>query len=296
MSEYFAHQPWALACSTSASSPARVCSSMTPYRVSRSATSRGLKLTRPCSRRLILDREARISYPARSGVIPASSRRRRSWVPRSMRSTVGPPRASAVRASVSGGPPVPPDGGPSESTVLNPGSGSGGSALVWSRPVRGVVASRRHQRIARIAGRLVRRGAPAQYTGSGGPWRALSTAVPAPFRYGHPAIGEEQLLSWRNQVVELSVLHAAQEPGQFCPGVDEGSASLVPRVTDGDHSVRQFGQLHTASARVAGAALAPACRTQEVGTHAVLDVHLRSGFSFQRGKSGADTQVRPCCS
>ncbi len=92
MSSYFAHQPWLLACRASASIRSRSCGSVTPYRLSRSETSRSLKPTRPCSTRLILDREARISYPAWSGVRPAASRRRRSWIPSSIRRTVGPPR------------------------------------------------------------------------------------------------------------------------------------------------------------------------------------------------------------
>jgi hypothetical protein len=42
-------------------SAARSASSTTPYRVSRSAMSRSLKLTRPSSIRLIFDSEARIA-------------------------------------------------------------------------------------------------------------------------------------------------------------------------------------------------------------------------------------------
>lgn len=38
--------------------------------------------------RLILDRDAGISQPACSGVMPAASRKRRNWLPSSMRSTV----------------------------------------------------------------------------------------------------------------------------------------------------------------------------------------------------------------
>jgi hypothetical protein len=53
--------PGAFACRASDSIPARRCSSVTPYMVSRSATSRSLKLTRPFSMRLIFERDARIS-------------------------------------------------------------------------------------------------------------------------------------------------------------------------------------------------------------------------------------------
>ena len=60
-SSYFDHQPGALACWAKESSLARICSSPTPYRVSRSATSRLLNPTRPCSMRLIFERDARIS-------------------------------------------------------------------------------------------------------------------------------------------------------------------------------------------------------------------------------------------
>ena len=47
-------------------------------------------LTRPCSSRLIFDADARITWPAASQVMPCASRRRRSWLPSAMRSTVGP--------------------------------------------------------------------------------------------------------------------------------------------------------------------------------------------------------------
>ena len=90
MSPYLDHQPGVLACRVSVTRPDRVFSSVMPYRVSRSVTSRSLKRTRPFSIRLILDREARISYAAWSGVMPAASRNRCSWIPTSMRGTVGP--------------------------------------------------------------------------------------------------------------------------------------------------------------------------------------------------------------
>ena len=88
-SPYFDHQPGALACRVRSTRPSRVFSSVTPYRVSRSVTSRSLNRTRPFSIRLILDRDARISYAAWSGVTPAASRKRCSWMPTSMRGTVG---------------------------------------------------------------------------------------------------------------------------------------------------------------------------------------------------------------
>src|ERR1700759_1415239 len=66
---------------------ARTPSSVTPYKVSRSLMSRCFSRTRPFSRRLILDRDARISKPACSAVTPAASRKRRSWLPSSTRST-----------------------------------------------------------------------------------------------------------------------------------------------------------------------------------------------------------------
>jgi hypothetical protein len=78
----------ALDCPTSARNFDRRTSSVTPYKVSRSVISRLLSLTLPSSSRLILDWDARISYPACSGVMPAASRRRRSRLPSSMRSTV----------------------------------------------------------------------------------------------------------------------------------------------------------------------------------------------------------------
>src|SRR5689334_19808996 len=53
--------------------------------------SRSLKPTRPSSSLLILACDARIRSPAASHVIPAASRRRRSWVPMTMRRTVGLP-------------------------------------------------------------------------------------------------------------------------------------------------------------------------------------------------------------
>src|SRR5260370_14808750 len=98
-SPYFDHQPGALACRASDRMPARTCSSVTLYRVSRSATSRSLTPTRPFSMRLILDRDARISYPAASGVTPAASRKRCSWLPSIMRSTV------EAKVSAGGSPP-----------------------------------------------------------------------------------------------------------------------------------------------------------------------------------------------
>ena len=60
-SSYFDHQPGVLAPWARASILALTCSSATPYRVSRSSTSRLLNPTRPCSMRLILERDARIS-------------------------------------------------------------------------------------------------------------------------------------------------------------------------------------------------------------------------------------------
>src|SRR5690242_2811757 len=62
-----------------------------------------------------------------------------------MRSTVGPPRESAASASASSGPPLSPGGVPPVSTVLNPGSGSGESALVWGPGQLVDVFDPRHQ-------------------------------------------------------------------------------------------------------------------------------------------------------
>ena len=61
ISLYFRHQSSVLDCLTSARNFDRVSSSVTPYKVSRSVTSRLLSLTRPFSSRLILERDARIS-------------------------------------------------------------------------------------------------------------------------------------------------------------------------------------------------------------------------------------------
>ena len=99
MSPYFDHQPGVLACRASTTSLVRVCSSVMPYSVSRSVTSRSLNRTRPFSIRLILEREARISYAACSGVMPADSRYRCSSMPTSMRGTVGPWASAAGGSS-----------------------------------------------------------------------------------------------------------------------------------------------------------------------------------------------------
>ena len=61
ISLYFDHQPGAFARLARSSVPCRTVSSLTPYKVRRSAMSRSLKLTRPFSMRLILDRDPRIS-------------------------------------------------------------------------------------------------------------------------------------------------------------------------------------------------------------------------------------------
>src|SRR5580704_8857667 len=96
MSPYTDHQPGTLACRTSATMPSCVLASVSPYRVSRSVTSRSLNRTRPFSIRLILDRDALISYPACSGEMPAVSRKRCNWMPSSMRGTVGPRPSAAA--------------------------------------------------------------------------------------------------------------------------------------------------------------------------------------------------------
>src|SRR5699024_7153311 len=67
---------------------------------SRSSTSRRLKLTWPSSILLILACEARMAYPASWREIPLLLRKRRSWVPRRMRSTVGPPLELARKSSL----------------------------------------------------------------------------------------------------------------------------------------------------------------------------------------------------
>ena len=73
MSPYLDHQPGVLACRASVHQAGTAASSVTPYSLSRSVTSRSLNRTRPFSIRLILDRDARISYAACSGVMPAAS-------------------------------------------------------------------------------------------------------------------------------------------------------------------------------------------------------------------------------
>src|SRR6185312_13462891 len=91
MSEYACHQPRAFASLARLSSAARSSASVTPYKVSRSATSRALKPTRPCSIRLILECEPRIASAACSAVMPRDSRSRCSWLPSTRRWTVRPP-------------------------------------------------------------------------------------------------------------------------------------------------------------------------------------------------------------
>ncbi len=76
MSEYACHQPGVFASRARFSSAARSSASVTPYRVSRSATSRSLNPTRPCSIRLILECDPRIAPAACSAVIPRDSRSR----------------------------------------------------------------------------------------------------------------------------------------------------------------------------------------------------------------------------
>ncbi len=71
-----------------------------PYSVSRSSTSRVLKLTRPSSIRLIFDSEARIEYPAASRVMPRASRSRRSCEPSSIRRTTDPGSPALTFASL----------------------------------------------------------------------------------------------------------------------------------------------------------------------------------------------------
>src|SRR5439155_9148925 len=68
--------------------------------MSRSLMSRSLKLTRPSSRRLILDSEARMVYPAAARVRPFASRRCRSCAPRRMRRAVGLLPGLAVATSL----------------------------------------------------------------------------------------------------------------------------------------------------------------------------------------------------
>src|SRR5437870_1991055 len=64
MSPYWCHQPGVLACRARARRASRSCSSVIPYSVSRSATSRCLKPLRPSSNRLILEWVARIASAA----------------------------------------------------------------------------------------------------------------------------------------------------------------------------------------------------------------------------------------
>src|SRR5262249_54818432 len=93
-----------------------------------------------------------------------------------------------------GVPPLSPGGVPPVSTVLNPGSGSGKSALVWgpSRLVD-VIGSRTTRAIARWRERVVRRGAPAQYTGSGAPWQGPYRSGARTLSVRGPVVGEERL-------------------------------------------------------------------------------------------------------
>jgi hypothetical protein len=69
MSVYPCHQPGVFASLASLSSASRSSPSVTPYIVSRSAMSRSLKPTRPCSIRLILECEPRITLAACSVVM-----------------------------------------------------------------------------------------------------------------------------------------------------------------------------------------------------------------------------------
>src|SRR6266567_855432 len=99
MSLYCCHHPGALAWRASASSSSRPVSSVTPYRLSRSATSRCLAPLRPRSKRLILECVARIASAASSRVMPLASRNRRSCAPSAIRNAVGPDRAPASAPS-----------------------------------------------------------------------------------------------------------------------------------------------------------------------------------------------------
>ena len=105
--------------------PPAPCRRTTPYRESRSATSRSLNPTRPSSSRLIFAGEARIASPACSRVTPAASRRRRSWAPSAMRSTVGPPPATGETA-----PPV-------SMRAAEPSAESPRSTFMQNLPIRG---------------------------------------------------------------------------------------------------------------------------------------------------------------
>ena len=73
-----------------ASSAARSSPPVTPYRVSRSPTSRSLNPTQPCSIRLILEREPRIAAAACPAVIPRASRSRCSRPLGTSQCTAGP--------------------------------------------------------------------------------------------------------------------------------------------------------------------------------------------------------------
>src|ERR1700761_1845900 len=84
------HQPGLPASRARLSRLSRSAVSLTPYRESRSSTSRSLNPTRPCSIRLILEWEPRMASAACSVVISRASRSRRSWAPRTIRWTVGP--------------------------------------------------------------------------------------------------------------------------------------------------------------------------------------------------------------
>src|SRR5215510_6742480 len=245
MSLYGCHQPGVAACRVSASICSRSAGSVTPYRVSRSATSRCRAALRPRSRRLILEWVARIASAACPVVVPLASRNRRSCAPSAMRSTVGPLRAQANAPSAGRPLGVRADSlSAARSEIINPPCGS--------RPAAFPSIDRRPpQRCARRAG-----------------------AAASP---GRAAAGSAA------QVVELTVLNPADEGGDLGCGVDQRRAGRIAGVADGDRATGQLGYLHAAPVRVAVAALAPDSSPQLAGRHAVVGLTHRDLVSSHYG-------------
>src|SRR5450756_1833170 len=253
MSPYFAHQSGALDWRARARTSDRCWPPVAPYRVRRSSMSRVLNPTRPVSMRLILDRDARISYPAFSAEMPAASRRRRSCAPSSMRRTV----ASAGASS---------------------GSGDGRAPIGTSASITAPMSRNRPVTRPPRAGQP---GQPGHNTVH--QYRILATwacllslyiaAGPGPANCGKRLVPPTPLMQGRLcQVVELAVLHSRQECADLGVGVDQDGAGRMARVAHGDPAVRQHRYLDAVTARVAPAALAPGC-PQLIGGHSAADRH-----------------------
>src|SRR6516162_10145464 len=228
MSRYCCHQPGVLAWRARASSSSRSTSSVTPYRVSRSATSRCLAPLLPRSRRLILEWVARIASAASATETWLSSRSRRSWAPSAIRSAVGPLRAATSARSAC--------------------ARAGATRPAWSEFIRSStpIAAERHS-AKYSTGPPLPHSRPLRAIAD----RNLGRRGGQSIRAGYPGRSVEQ-------VVELTVLDAPDERVDLSRGVDERRAVGVTRVAYGDFPVRQFGDLHAAAVRVAEGALAPA--------------------------------------